>query len=328
MRIVHVWDQCNYAFNVTTKLKVGGVQFSQLRRLPEFGIASRYFGNSSRVASYAYHKWLVASVTKLRRSNCIFEVHTPYFYSIFPELAHRTIFHAHGSEIRETVAGGEHIETVDELTKYALEESTATFFSTPELGPFVRKYSNNSFWAPHVVDVGLSASGVHKKKSDFIIPSSWDIWKGSQEVITVIRNLLSANPSLRFVGMDFGSQRGVAAALGVELLTTRSRRNFHDLIRSSKIVIGHGYGILGATDLESIYLGSSYFPFLPSDDWMKAYGFEESDFPKVEALIDQLRYEKVHLNDLLTNFLSKVKNIHDHSSLENRLRSAYLQALA
>jgi hypothetical protein len=328
MRIVHVWDQCNYAYNVTTKLKVSGVHFSQLRRLPEFGIANRYFGNRSRVASYSYQKWLLASVAKLRRSNCIFEVHTPHFYSVFPELAHRTIFHAHGSEIRETVVGGQHIETVNELTKFALQESPATFYSTPELGPFVRKYSNNSFWAPHVVDVGLNETGIYKKKNDFIIPSSWDTWKGSQEVITVIRDLLNVNPGLRFVGMDFGSQKEIAAALGVKLLTTRSRKNFHDLIRSSNIVIGHGYGILGATDLESIYLDSAYFPFLPSNDWMEAYGFEASDFPKVEALIDQLRFEKHHLNNSLSSFLSKVKRIHDHSSVENRLKSAYLQALA
>jgi hypothetical protein len=90
-------------------------------------------------------------------------------------------------------------------------------------------------------------------------------------------------------------------------------------------VIGQGYGMLGATDLESIYLGSLYFPFLPSNEWMEAYNFETSDFPKAQTLVDHLQFEAHYLNDLLANFRIKVKGVHDHSSIESRLKSAYLQ---
>lgn len=328
MKIVHVWDQCNYATNVSTKLKVRGVEFERLPRLPEFGVASKFFSNGSRVASYTYQKWLIASILRLSKTNCIFEVHTPHFYSLFPELANRTIFHAHGSEIRETVIGGQHVETVNEITKFAMKESLATLYSTPELGPIIRKYCENSFWAPHIVNLPSEDFRNAKKNIDFIFPASWDTWKGSQEVLSLIRGLLKTDQGLKFVGMDFGSQKKIAEDLGVKLFATRTRDKFHSLIRRSHTVIGHGYGVLGATDLEAIYLGSSYFPFLPSEEWMEAYNFELTDFPTRDSLFQKQKIDAYYEKNIFDGFLSKVKKIHNHNSIEVRLANTYLQSLS
>jgi hypothetical protein len=242
---------------------------------------------------------------------------------LFPELANRTIFHAHGSEIRETVIGGKHIETVNELTRFALSESLATFYSTPELGPIVGKYAKSNFWTPHVVSLVSDENTVSLKENDLFIPSSWDTWKGSQEVLAVIRKLLSLNPKLRIIGMDFGGQKELAARLGVELLGTRSRAKFHDLIRSSNVVVGHGYGVLGATDLEAIYLGSAYFPFSPSIEWFEAYDFQPTDFPDINVLLEELQIMRHYLNSSLAGFRDKVKAVHNHSAIESRLKNAY-----
>ena len=322
MEIMHIWDQCGFAKNIA-RLDLGPkIQLSRVGRLPEYGYASRAVSTLRLPLTGAFMEYLKWEVKRNIKRNVIFETHTPFFFELFPELASRTIFHAHGSEIRRTDSTGLNIDQVNLTTKFGLENALRVFFSTPDLQPIIDKYSSNSLWVPHFasprIPVNELASSV-----DIFFASSWDTWKGARLVLKLIGEIRETTDGLSIAGINLGELAPLASSYGVELLPTMDRVTFNRKLGEAKVVIGQGFGMIGASDLEAILVGNQFFSFKPDSSWFNAYGFEDSDFMPQLDLVDRLSGLVNGSIQSRGTYMAKIKRTHSAENISSILQKAY-----
>jgi hypothetical protein len=322
MEIMHIWDQCGFAKNISRIDLGSNIQLSRLGRLPEYGYASRAISAFHSPLTATYMEYLKFEVKRNKKRNVIFETHTPFFFEIFPEIVHRTIFHAHGSEIRRTDSNGSTIAQINETTKFGLENSPLTFYSTPDLQLPISEFSSNYKWVPHFVAPQLSrpADNAH---IDLFFASSWDTWKGANQVLELLKRIRQSRGGLKVQGIRLGELAPAALELGVQLLPTMTRKNFNRKLASAKVIVGQGFGIIGASELEAIWIGNRFFPFRPDDSLMQAYGFEDSDF--IPDLDLQERLSRLLDGDTKLNsaYVTKVLRAHSSENIGAILSESY-----
>jgi hypothetical protein len=322
MEILHIWDQCGFAKNIT-RLNLGSsIELSRVGRLPEYGYASQAISAFHSPVSSAYMEYLKWEVKRNIKRNVVFETHTPFFFELFPELAHRTIFHAHGSEIRRTDSSGLTIGQVNKTTKFGLQNSPLTFYSTPDLEPIIKEFTSNYQWVPHYAIPKISGQKIDDR-IDLFFASSWDTWKGANQVLGLIELIHGKRSGLNSYGIHLGELAQSALELGVTLLPTMSRKNFNRKLESSKVIIGQGFGSIGASELESILIGKQFFSFRPDNYWMKAYAFDDSDFMPELDLLERL--SRLLDGDIESNgaYVTKVLRTHSKENIVAILRKAY-----
>lgn len=322
MEILHIWDQCGFAKNITRVNLDLSIQSSRVCRLPEYGYASRAISRFYSPVSGAYMEYLKWEVKRNVKRNVVFETHTPFFFELFPELAHRTIFHAHGTEIRRTDSNGLTIGQVNETTKFGLQNSPLTLYSTPDLEPIIKEFTSDYQWVPHYATTKISAQRIDAR-IDLFFASSWDTWKGANQVLALIEQIQMKRRGLNSYGIHLGELAPSALELGVTLLPTMSRKNFNRKIESAKVIIGQGFGFIGASELESILIGKQFFSFRPDDYWMKAYTFDDSDFmPELDSLERMSRLLDGNLESK-SGYVTKVLRTHSKENIVAILRKAY-----
>jgi hypothetical protein len=322
MEIMHIWDQCGFAKNIS-RLNLGpSIRLSRLVRLPEYGVASRAVSAVRLPLSGAYMEYLKYEVKRNIKRNVIFETHTPFFFELFPEMVHRTIFHAHGSEIRITDSNGSTISQIDETTRFGLENSPLTLFSTPDLESPISEFSSSYKWVPHFA-ISRISKPVENSQIDLFFASSWNTWKGANQVLELLKQIQQRRRDLRAQGVLLGELAPDAAELGVELLPTMSRKSFNRKLAGAKVVIGQGFGIIGASELEAILMGVQFFPFKPDASWMQAYGFEDSDFMPNLELQERLGRQLDGNSKSESSYATKVLQTHSSQNIVAILNESY-----
>jgi hypothetical protein len=102
-----------------------------------------------------------------------------------------------------------------------------------------------------------------------------------------------------------------------------TRKNFNRKLASAKVIVGQGFGLIGASELEAIWIGNRFFPFRPDDSFMQAYGFEDSDFmPDLEM---QERLSRLLDEDTKSNstYVTKVLRAHSSENIGAILSESY-----
>jgi hypothetical protein len=255
------------------------------------------------------------------KKNCYFEIHDSQLIERFPNLVERFIFHLHGSEIRSIGLDGEIIETTTELTKLGLLHSPLIFYSTPEMKKIVQKYSERTVWMPFPINqLNLKQfnSSANSPRSIFF-PNAWDTGKGALKILEAISEIQIKGTRLPYplFGLNLGAHREVAIQMGIQLLDTVGNSKHLKRIRSSRGVVGQGYGILGVTDLEAMVLNRNYFKFSASDSWNATYEITEEERER------ELNSFLIEPSPMDEKTKSQILRFHSFESVRLRLNRSY-----
>jgi hypothetical protein len=326
MKIVHLWDQANFVKNLVASPDSKSLNIEYFPKLPDFGLGRKIVNNSARIVPFAYSRLLDRYITNKSRSQAYFEFHSSPLLERHSELIPRSILHVHGSEVRRITGQGQIEDTTTEFTRFALQSVPLVFYSTPELIEVIGKYTNRAVWIPHISSIRYpnpSSSVTSGKLFDLVVPSSFEVWKGSQRVLDLLIELKKSMPSLKLAGIDLGVDKESAREIGVELAKVSVQRKYHSLLMSSESAIGQGFGVISAADIESIQLGLRYFPITVNTFSKSSYDFRDDDLPKPEEISTRLNLHLLNFGLRFNGFEQKVKQAHDPSAVISRMNLAY-----
>jgi glycosyltransferase involved in cell wall biosynthesis len=330
MKIVHLWDQANYVKNLMNLPKVNSHDVEHFPKLPDFGLRSKLTQGSGRLVPFFYSRLLDNFILAKSRQSVYFEFHSAPLLERHANLVSRSIFHIHGSEVRRINESGQIVDTTSEFTRYALQNAPLVFYSTPELIEVIGKYSKRAIWMPHITNLmepsflGFEAGA---KNYDLVIPSSFEVWKGVERVLDVIRDLRRSIPTIKIAGLNLGSEREAARQLEVTLFSVSVQKNYHRLLRSSDAAVGQGFGVISAADIESVQLGLRFFPIASNYYSDIAYGFDQDDFAPKNEVSPRLVSHILNKKSRLSGFETKVLAAHDARSVIGRMSKAYSEFL-
>jgi hypothetical protein len=330
VKIVHLWDQANFVKNLVNLPKVNGFELEHFPKLPDFGWPSNLVRSSGRLVPFFYSRLLDSYILAKSRESVYFEFHSSPLLEKHANLLSRSIFHIHGSEVRSINERGEIEDTTSEFTKFALQNAPLVFYSTPELIEVIAKYSKRAVWMPHISNLDEpSSSGFSSSEKiyDLVIPSSFEVWKGSERVLELIGDIRRLHPHFRIAGLELGSGCDEARRLDVSLFSVSVQKNYHRLLSLSDAALGQGFGVISAADIESIQLGLRYFPIASNVYSDAAYGFNQEDFAPKEEISNRLIEHIQNKGSRYASFEAKVLNAHDAKSVIARMEKAYREFL-
>jgi hypothetical protein len=295
-------------------------------KLPWVGFGSKIIEGSGRIIPFAYSRVLDDFITKKSKSTSYFEFHSAPLLERHSNLLSRSIFHIHGSEVRRINEHGQIENATSEFTRYALQNAPLVFYSTPELIEVIGKYTKRAVWMPHITNLKeLSSSSLRAnyRTFDLVFPSSFEIWKGSEKVLDIIKRARQSIPNLKIAGIDLGSQKELARQLGINLYSVSIQKKYHRLLNSADVAIGQGFGLIGAADIESVQLGLRFFPISSNLYYDSAYGFEPSDFTPKDEVSSMFVSHITDKDRRYSGFENKVLAAHDPKSIITRMWNAY-----
>lgn len=339
MKILHLWDQCNYVRNMKN-YKLDGISFGHFPKFSEYGLMEllmeRNYEYLTSMSQKIPSKNYTSAINRLRlrsiyvdlqtkyinynsKKNVMFEVHDFQILERFPELAHRFIFHVHGSELRKISHNGEIVEIANEVTKFGLSNSALTLYSTPDLSDIVRKYSMNAAWIPHPLK-NITIGKTQKNKRPYIyFPNSWDMGKGAASIIELMANYRNRNSerNLQLVGLNFGEYRNEAKKFLDIVLEPANRKKHLQRISNAHAVVGQGLGFFGVSDIESMLINQN-FHFLRIDgSYIEAYGLEISKKSSFDVDLNRNPSEESRV------IANRITETHKLREVSSRLQKAY-----
>lgn len=331
MKIVHLWDQANYVKNLMKHSNSSLFELEYFPKLPWVGFGSKIVEGSGRIIPFAYSRVLDDFITKKSKGTSYFEFHSAPLLERHSNLLSRSIFHIHGSEVRRINENGQIENSTSEFTRYALQNAPLVFYSTPELIEVIGKYTKRAVWIPHITnlkELSSSSLGSNEKTFDLVVPSSFEVWKGSEKVLDIIKEIRQSKPDIKIAGLDIGSQKELARQLGVNLYSVSIQKKYHRLLNSADIAIGQGFGVVSAADIESVQLGLRFFPISSNPYSDSAYGFEPNDFAPKEEISSILNSHMKIKDQRYSGFENKVSAAHDPKSIMARMWNAYNEYLS
>ena len=327
--VFHVYDQADVGKNL---VRIGRARHRRWLRFP---------GPSPKVAKfhsieYLWNRSLFFLMDHLPGiPGLTLHVHGGHIGRWLRSSRNPRVIHIHGSEVRDFSPDGGVVLAVEPETREAILKADRVLFSTPDLSKFVRAIRPDSSWLPHSISPearnNWTMEGSCVKDSiDVFFPHAWSKAKGVSRVIDLIHTLRSrpGGRELLIAGIALGPNQDMALECGVKLFPPSSRSELVNLMKSSRLVLGQGYGIVAMTDLEAISSGSKFLPFPLEDQTREAYGFSESDqpTPSIELLIEMAEIILYGANDLgLEKSLGKILAKHDDAEIVNELDSIYSQ---
>jgi hypothetical protein len=119
--------------------------------------------------------------------------------------------------------------------------------------------------------------------SDVFFPHAWNDSKGLdnlRKVVTGIRDYSTG--SIRFTGLRLGNRLDVAHDLGFKLVQPSNRVTHIQRMIGSKVVLGQGHGMFGATDLEALAHDAPLISFPMEENYARHYGLSKADQPSLD----------------------------------------------
>jgi hypothetical protein len=244
------------------------------------------------------------------------------------------VLHLHGSDIRRFNEVGHLVPALNDRTIEAISKACLVFYSTPDLGPFVKPVRPDAVWlpnpsgAPILRQANNLKSSTSPKFADIFFPHAWTNAKGASRVIQLIQELRTSGliENLRLRGLRMGDYQSEAREAGFTLVKPVNRQSHVFRMRESGIVLGQGVGMIGVTDLQAIFSGSNYIPFPLEVETMKAYGYHTNNQPSLSfdhttALIREAINN--NFSERNPRFLQKVLEIHSSSRIATILDASY-----
>ena len=307
LRVVHAHDQCGIAANLCNIGSQKKEFWLRVPRLPEFGsfppLLSKSFGVGAELLARS-----LATVVGAK-----LHIHGGHLSAFCLRTQISYILHLHGSESRKFNADGALLFSATKETEKAIGKAKAVIYSTPDLAPFVRPIRKDATWLPIALDnthVGsLSESGHF---ADLFFPHIWSSSKGVGHVVDLVRSIqFSQKKPLKLVGIALGEHQETARQLGFQLLPPASRVQHIQRMLDSRVVIGQGSGIPGATDLEAILHGANYVSFPMESNSLEHYG------------LDSMSQQTSSMNELFSLVRSALNNEYEQPASHRKILSAH-----
>jgi len=327
--VFHVYDQADVGKNL---VQIGRARGRRWLRFP---------GPSPKVAQfhsieYLWNRTLFSLMDHLPGiPGLTLHIHGGHIGKWFRSSRNPRVIHVHGSEVRDFGPDGDVVLAIEPETREAILEADRVVFSTPDLSKFVRAIRPDSSWLPHSISPearnNCTVDGTYVKDSiDVFFPHAWSKAKGVSRVVDLIQRLRSGpgGGDLLIAGIALGPNQDMALECGVKLFPPSSRSELVNLMKSSRLVLGQGYGIVAMTDLEAISSGCNFLPFPLEDQTREAYGFSESDqpTPSIRLLNEMAESTLYGANDLgIEKSLGKILAKHDDAEIVKELDSIYSQ---
>lgn len=307
MRVVHAHDQCGVAINIC---KIGAQKkelWLRVPRLPEYRSLPPLLTKSYGIIAELLARGLATFIgAKLH-------IHGGHLSAFCRRTQIPYILHLHGSEIRRFNSDGAPFFSATKETEDAIGKAKAVIYSTPDLASFVRPIREDATWLPIALDnTQVGALSRNEGFADLFFPHVWTSPKGVGRVVDLVRSLqLSQKRPLKLVGIALGEGQDAARQLGFQLMPPVSRTEHIQRMLDSRVVIGQGSGIPGATDLEAILHGANYVSFPMERNSLEHYG------------IDSKSQQTSSINELLSLVRSALINEYEPPAAHRKILSAH-----
>jgi len=270
LRVVHAHDQCGIAVNLCSIGAQKREFWLRVPRLPEYGSFPPLLTKSFGVGAELLARGLAALV------GANLHIHGGHLSAFCLRTQIPYILHLHGSEIRQFSTGGAPFFSATKETEKAIGKAKAVIYSTPDLASFIKPIRGDATWLPIALD--NTHVGTLSKQVDFadlFFPHVWTSAKGVGRLVDLVKSLqLSQKKPLKMVGIALGDHQETARQLGFQLVPPTSRIGHIQRMLDSRVVIGQGSGVPGATDLEAILHGANYVSFPMERNSLEHYGLD------------------------------------------------------
>ena len=289
-KVIHAHDQCAVGLNICLIGQEKGENWHRIPRLPEY---QEY----PRNAEYIYNRVAelvargVAGVT-----HALLHIHGGHMYDFCSRTKIDYVLHLHGSEVRKFDEFGMPSDSADPRTVEAILKAKKVLYSTPDLARFAKNYRPDAKWLPIPISQSIEISDAVAPPCDIFFPHAWNHSKGLTKLDELLKIVKAqASRPLKLVGVAIGENTDFAKKLGFTLLPPTTRQGHIARMKSAKIVLGQGFGVIGTTDLEAIRYGANLRVFPFHDEVLIHYGFTSSSQPSPT------------IEDLATNLISDLK---------------------
>ncbi len=308
LRVVHAHDQCGIAVNLCSIGAQKKEFWLRVPRLPEYSSFPPQLTKSFGVGAELLARGLATCVgAKLH-------IHGGHLSAFCLRTQIPYILHLHGSEIRQFSPDGTPFLSVTKETKEAIGKAKAVIYSTPDLASFTRPIRGDATWLPIALD--NTQVGKLSKQVDFadlFFPHVWTSAKGVGRLVDLVKSLkLSQKRPLKMVGIALGEHQEAARQLGFQLVPPVSRTEHIQRMLDSRVVIGQGSGIPGATDLEAILHGANYVSFPMERNSLEHYGLD-SKSQQTSSMNELLSLVRSALNNEFEQPATHRKILLEHS---------------
>jgi hypothetical protein len=166
----------------------------------------------------------------------------------------RYVLHCHGTDVRTQ----QYDPRWSGPIRAGLARAEAVFYSTPDLAEHVLPRRPDAVYLPVPIDTaGLPRWQPRPGRPLVLFASRWGPDKGGSSQLNVAEALVSAvGDRAEVAGLDWGPLASDAARRGVNLLPRVDRPHYLRLLASAHVVIGQSAGILAASELEALGIGT------------------------------------------------------------------------
>jgi glycosyltransferase involved in cell wall biosynthesis len=181
------------------------------------------------------------------------------------------VIHCHGSD----VVGGALVHRL--VTRLLLPAARGVFYSTPNLGPVVKRWRSDAVFLPNPVDDAAFHIEPVEPVRDIFVASKLDPSKGIPQAIEALRQIRLARPLASIAMLSVGREARrlsdhAARTLGdtIEWLPRLTHAEMLATVNSSRVILGQlGSGAIGVTELEAMALKRPVVGYWVHDE---AYG--------------------------------------------------------
>jgi hypothetical protein len=222
------------------------------------------------------------------RSHDVVHVHSAGILRHARFALRRYVLHCHGTDVRTQ----QYQPAWRSAVRGGLDRAEAVLYSTPDLAEHVLPHRADATYLPVPIDVGLLPRWQPHRSPRVVFASRWGADKGGDQQVRLARAVVEAvGGRADVVGLDWGPLAGEARSAGVRLLPPTARSTYLDLLASAHAVVGQSAGILAASELEALGIGSPLvmpvaLPLYASDAPPVLGGDVETAVDAVDALVE------------------------------------------
>lgn len=163
------------------------------------------------------------------------------------------VVHAHGSDVRHPWWKiDRHL-----INWLVIERACAVFYSTPDLGDVLKRYTDRAEFFPNPVNTeAFRPPAVAKRTRDIFIYAAFNPIKGASTLIEAARRVKARHPDVRIASFKLGSLIEDAHAAGIELVPFRPHAELPQALAEPGLLVGQVFvGAVGLSELEALSMG-------------------------------------------------------------------------
>ncbi|MCW2132728.1 hypothetical protein [Arthrobacter sp. VKM Ac-2550] len=264
-KVLHLYDAADVGRTLVKYGRMDGHPWRQFNRTPPADTAPPASAAGKARRLLAGVSWQAGRAAGILKADLL-HVHSGSRVGVVRSRPYKPfVLHFHGTDIRTQYYDAARRPAI----QWGADHAAAVLYSTPDLAEHAQTAHPGARYLPNPVDMEEIPDWAPVDRPRVVFASRWDGSKGGQAQLELARTLLAAVvPGTEVMGLDWGTEAGRAAALGVQLAPKMAKPDYLRWLAGAHAVVGQSAGILAMSELQAVaigvpvvmQLGAGYYP--------------------------------------------------------------------